>query len=62
MANKITTFFKEARAELMKVNWPNKKQTVSYTLLVIGISIVVAIFLGSLDYLFSYILKTFIIK
>ncbi len=62
MANQIVTFFKEARAELMKVNWPSKKQTINYTILVIGISIAGAIFLGSLDYFFSYLLKTFIIK
>lgn len=60
--SKVITFLKEARAELMKVNWPNKKQIVNYTILVIGISIAGAVFLGSLDFLFSYILKTFIIK
>ena len=62
MANQVTTFLKEAKAELLKVNWPNKKQTINYTMLVIGISILGAIFLGSLDYVFSYLLKTFIIK
>jgi preprotein translocase subunit SecE len=59
---KITQFLKEAKAELMKVNWPSRKQVINYTLIVIGISLVVAFFLGSLDYLFSYILKTFILK
>ncbi len=62
MANKTTDFFKEAKAELLKVNWPTKQQTINYTLLVIGISIAIAIFLGGLDYFFSYILKTFVIK
>ncbi len=62
MANKTTDFFKEAKAELLKVNWPTRQQTINYTLLVIGISIVVAIFLGGLDYFFSYLLKTFVIK
>ncbi len=60
--NKIITFIKEARIELKKVNWPTRKQTVNYTLIVIGISIAVALFLGGLDYLFENLLKTFIIK
>ncbi len=60
--DKIKTFLKEAKAELLKVNWPNRQQTTNYTLLVIGISIAVAIFLGSLDYIFGYLLRTFIIK
>jgi len=62
MANQVTTFLREAKSELLKVNWPTKKQTINYTLIVIGISIAVAIFLGGLDYLFAYILKTFILK
>jgi preprotein translocase subunit SecE len=62
MLKKIKEFVLEAKAELLKVNWPSKKQTINYTLTVIGVSLVVAIFLGSLDYIFSYILKTFIIK
>ena len=37
-------------------------QTVKYTALVMGLSLAVALFLGALDYLFEYILKTFIIK
>jgi len=60
--NKITTFVKEARVELRKVNWPTREQTVKYTGLVIGLSLAVAIFLGGLDYLFEYILRTFVIK
>lgn len=60
--NRILIFFKEARIELKKVNWPTKKQTINYTLLVIGVSLAVAAFLGGLDYLFGYLLKEFVIK
>jgi preprotein translocase subunit SecE len=60
--NKITQFLREAKAELLKVNWPSRQQTINYTLMVIAISIVVALFLGGLDYFFGYILKTFIVK
>jgi preprotein translocase subunit SecE len=62
MLNKIITFVKEARIELGKVNWPSKRQTVNYTLIVIGVSLVVAAFLGGLDYIFSTLMKAFIIK
>ena len=60
--NKIVQFLKEARAELLRVNWPTKEQTINYTLLVIGLSLILAVFLGGLDYLFEYLLKTFILK
>lgn len=55
--NKIITFFKEAKVEMTKVNWPSKKQTINYTLLVIGVSLSVSAFLGGLDYIFSQVLK-----
>lgn len=62
MLKKITTFFQEAKAELFKVNWPTKKQTINYTILVIAISLAMAVFLGGLDYIFGYLLKLFIVK
>ncbi len=60
--NNIAQFFREAKAELLKVNWPNKKQTTIYTVAVILVSIAVAAFLGSLDYFFNYLLKVVLIK
>lgn len=51
--SKITNYVRESVAELKKVTWPTKKETYNYTLLVIGISLGVAIFLGLLDYLFT---------
>ncbi|KKP67507.1 MAG: Preprotein translocase, SecE subunit [Candidatus Moranbacteria bacterium GW2011_GWE1_35_17] len=59
---KIFDFIVEAKAELLKVNWPTKKQTLNYTLIIIGVSVVISLFLGSLDYLFGGILKNFIVK
>ena len=59
---KIFTFIKEAKAELLKVTWPNKDQIIRSTILVVALTFVMAIFLGGLDYGFSYVLKTFIIK
>jgi preprotein translocase subunit SecE len=51
--NKLTNYLKESVLEMKKVTWPTKKETYNYTLLVIGISLGVAIFLGILDYIFA---------
>jgi len=59
---KVFNFIIEAKAELLKVNWPTKKQTLNYTLIIIGVSLAVALFLGGLDSLFSGILKNFIVQ
>ncbi|EKE15811.1 MAG: hypothetical protein ACD_11C00103G0013 [uncultured bacterium] len=62
MLNQIIAFIREAKIELSKVNWPTKKQTKNYTILVVVISLIVAAFLGGLDYFFSYLLKQFLLK
>ncbi|MFA5886962.1 MAG: preprotein translocase subunit SecE [Patescibacteria group bacterium] len=60
--NKIVSYIQESIAEMKKVTWPTKKETYNYTLLVIGISLGAAIFLGILDYLFTYGLQFIINK
>jgi preprotein translocase subunit SecE len=42
---------------MKKVTWPTKKETYNYTVLVIGISLGTAAFLGALDYVFSTLLQ-----
>lgn len=59
--NAIIRFFSEAKGELIKVNWPTKDQLVRYTVLVVVISLAVAIFLGTLDTLFSYLVERFLL-
>ena len=58
---KINIFFKEVKAEIKKVNWPTRKETIRYTLIVIGASIVVAIFLGGIDFIITALLNRFIL-
>jgi preprotein translocase subunit SecE len=50
---KLIKYLREARTELKKVTWPTKKETTKHTLIVIGISIFTAVFLGILDFMFS---------
>ena len=50
---KIVKFLKETKRELKKVNWPTKKQVVKLTIVVVFITLVVALYLGSLDFIFA---------
>lgn len=52
----------ETKGELRHVSWPTRSQTVSYTLIVIGISIATALFLSVFDGFFVYMLEKFILK
>ena len=48
---RLTAYVRECRQELTKVLWPSRNQLRDHTLLVIGVSIAVAAFLGAVDYL-----------
>lgn len=61
MIQKIKSFFQEARHEFKHINWPTFPETRRLTLIVIGLSLAVALFLGLLDFFFTYLLDTFII-
>jgi preprotein translocase subunit SecE len=62
MINKIKSFLQESRQELKKVNWPTKDETVKYTMFVISFSLILAAFLGVLDFIFIQILQNFVLK
>jgi len=51
--SKLSEYLRGSIEEMKKVTWPTKKETKNYTLLVIGISIGMAIFLGLLDFIFN---------
>ncbi|MDP2855889.1 MAG: preprotein translocase subunit SecE [bacterium] len=61
MLAKLKLFFKEVRLEFKRVNWLTKNETIQYTLIVIGMSLAVAIFLGFFDFVFSSLLNKFIV-
>jgi len=51
--DKITKYFSDTALELKQVSWPTQHQALLYTALVIGVSAVVALFVGLFDFLFS---------
>jgi preprotein translocase SecE subunit len=59
---KVNVFFKEVYVELRKTNWLGRNEVIRYTIIVLGVTIVVAAFLGGLDYVFSTSLSKFVLK
>ena len=58
--NRFTTYLQETKAEMKHVKWPTQTQTFIYTGLIILISILVAMFLGAFDYIFTQFLNSVI--
>jgi len=55
--NKIIDYIKEVIEESKHVNWPTRKQTIFFTVAVLAVSIIIAYYLGLLDFIFSQGLK-----
>lgn len=62
VTQKIKSFFKEVYLEMRKVNWLDRHDILRYTLIVLFVTIVVAAFLGGLDYIFTTLIKNFILQ
>jgi preprotein translocase SecE subunit len=50
MLKKLIAYIKASKTELKKVSWLSKDEVKEHTIVVIGISLGVAIFLGVIDY------------
>jgi len=59
---RVLQYFREARSELGKVEWPNRAQATRLTIVVIVFSLVLAGFIGGVDYVFSLIVQKVILK
>ena len=53
----LLSFLFEVRSELKKVTFPSRPKIIRLSIIVIGASIIVAIYLGALDYFFVRLLE-----
>jgi preprotein translocase subunit SecE len=60
--SRFVQYLKDTRGELKHVSWPTRKQAIINAALVVGVSILVALFLGFFDFIFSGLLDRFIIR
>ncbi|KQC13012.1 MAG: hypothetical protein APR63_01505 [Desulfuromonas sp. SDB] len=55
--SKIQKFLIESKQELFRVSWPKKNELWDSTLVVIFVSIILAIFIGVFDRIFTFIIS-----
>ncbi|MGH2532295.1 MAG: preprotein translocase subunit SecE [Thermomicrobiales bacterium] len=49
--------YRDTRAEMTKITWPDKETTRNLTIVVIGISFVLGVLLGGIDFVFLELLE-----
>ena len=58
--NAVVRYFRETRLELGKVSWPTRREALNLTIIVLVVTSSMAVFLGSLDYLFTQLFELII--
>ena len=51
------TFLSEAWAEMKKAHWPSRKETYAATLIVLVVTVIIAVFLGVVDFAISHVVQ-----
>ncbi len=55
-------FLRETQDELRKVTWPKQQEIIRLTFVVIAISIIVGLYIGGLDFVFTSLVQLFVSK
>jgi len=55
--SKIMTFISEVKTELSRVTWPTREELIGSTVIVCILVVVFAIILGSMDALFTFLVR-----
>ena len=57
VVEKVRQFFREVRIELLKVNWPTRKETIASTGVVVVLVILISVYLGLVDAVISRVMR-----
>jgi preprotein translocase subunit SecE len=54
-------YIRDTKGELKHVSWPTRKQATAFTILVIVLSIIVSLYLGLFDFLFTLLVEKLVL-
>ena len=58
--NVVVRYFRETRVELGKVSWPTRREALNLTVIVLVVTTGMAVFLYSMDFLFTKVFEIII--
>lgn len=59
--NRVQQFLKEVQIEMKRVNWLTRNDVLRYTIMVIAFSLVVAAYLGAVDFVVQWIIGKYVV-
>ena len=58
----LLDYIRDTKGEMKHVSWPTKNQAIGYTAIVLVLSIVLSIYLGFFDFIFTRVIDAFFIS
>ena len=62
MLEKVREYFASVRAEVSRVSWPSRREIVTFTVLVIILTLALGIYLGLVDVVLQHLLRLLVTK
>ncbi len=62
MTAKFFEYLKAVKGELSHISFPTQRQAILYTVMVITVALLIATFLGFLDFVFTNLLDDFVLR
>jgi len=59
---KVREYFASVRAEVTRVSWPSRREVVTFTVLVILLTLALGIYLGVVDLVLQHLLRLLVTK
>lgn len=59
---KVRDYFGSVRAEVGRVSWPSRKEVITFTVLVILLTVALGIYLGLADLVFQHLVRLLVTK
>lgn len=59
---RIVQYLREVWIELNRVEWPSRRELISMTVVVIVVLVAMAIYLGTMDYIFTVLVKQWLLR
>ncbi|MBC7221405.1 preprotein translocase subunit SecE [Candidatus Bipolaricaulota bacterium] len=59
---RVREYFASVRAEVSRVSWPSRKEVVTFTVLVILLTVALGLYLGLVDLVLQHLLRLLVTK
>lgn len=62
VVRRVREYFASVRAEVARVSWPSRREILTFTVLVILVTVALGVYLGVVDLVLQYLLRLLITK